>query len=219
MKSQIEKMILDQSFDYLQPYFYNNPYALRCELGIGETEEEYLANAKSRAEKIYKILFPHAAQAIIFDYWKHDWADSDDAWGDRVFVENIVSSEAQQTRFLLENLQKYRHVTVKNLKTYCEPDDPDYDSIRHDRVVCYSDGKGFDDIALLYGQIEDSTICDVSLVSFENECILSVYDDRGCDVVFANHKKMSEFFELLRPYLFDYDMEEMEKRLNGGQKK
>ena len=52
MKSTIEKFILDHSFDYRQPYFYSNPYALRCELGIRDTTEEYMKNARERAASI-----------------------------------------------------------------------------------------------------------------------------------------------------------------------
>ena len=37
MSSKVEEQILSREFDYLQPYFYQNPYALRCELGIGNT--------------------------------------------------------------------------------------------------------------------------------------------------------------------------------------
>lgn len=79
MKSTIEKLILDQSFDYLQPYFYSNPYALRCELGIGNTTEEYMKNARERAASIYHILFPQKADAILFNYWMYDWSDTGDA--------------------------------------------------------------------------------------------------------------------------------------------
>ena len=31
MSRKVEELILSRDFDYLQPYFYNNPYALRCE--------------------------------------------------------------------------------------------------------------------------------------------------------------------------------------------
>jgi hypothetical protein len=67
MSTKIETMILDSAFDYLQPYFYNNPYALRCELGIGDTSEEYMRQARIRAAEIYRILFPSKADAIIFN--------------------------------------------------------------------------------------------------------------------------------------------------------
>ena len=45
--SKIEQLISSREFSYLQPYFYNNPYALRCELGTGD-EHQYMANAKKR---------------------------------------------------------------------------------------------------------------------------------------------------------------------------
>ena len=79
--SKVEEQILSRDFDYLQPYFYNNPYALRCELGIGDTTEAYMSQARQRANAIYDILFPHGADAIIFNYWINDWSDSGEAEG------------------------------------------------------------------------------------------------------------------------------------------
>ena len=55
---------------------------------------------------------------------------------------------------------------------------------------------------------------EVGVVSFQNECIMSVYDDRGCDIVFATHEKMKEFYHTLEPYFLSYDAEEMKKRFN-----
>ena len=111
---------------------------------------------------------------------------------------------------------KYRHAAVKNLKTYDEPGDPDYDSRRRHRIVCYSDGLGFDDRGLIEKQLSDGDSPEISLVSFENECIFSVYDDRGCDVVFMTYEKMKAFYPALRPYFLDYDLAEMERRLRDG---
>ncbi len=111
---------------------------------------------------------------------------------------------------------KYRHVAVKNLKIYDEPGDPDYDSRRRHRIVCYSDGLGFDDRGLIEKQISDIDNQGVSLVSFENECVFSVYDDRGCDVVFMTYEKMKAFYPALRPYFLDYDLAEMERRLRDS---
>ena len=51
--------------------------------------------------------------------------------------------------------------------------------MRRNRIVCYSGGLGFDDPALLDGQIESEENAEVSLVSTEHECILSVYYYRG----------------------------------------
>ena len=67
---------------------------------------------------------------------------------------------------------------------------------------------------LIKEQIEERGF-DTSFVSFENECILSVYDDRGCDAVFADKEKMCEFYPLLKPYFLEYDIEEMQKRSLG----
>ena len=54
--NNINKKLLDSSFLYLQPWFYNNKLALRCELGIGESNE-YMNNAFYRAINIANILF------------------------------------------------------------------------------------------------------------------------------------------------------------------
>lgn len=215
-KSKIEQMIRDRGFSYLRPYFYNNPYALRCELGIGR-DEDYLANAKKRAMEIYDILFPAGADAIIFNYWIYDHSDCGEAdtedpdWEES--VRYSVEREAKQLRFLLECQRNYRHFTVRNLATYDDPEDCE-GMIRRNRVICYRDGKALDHSALIEGEFGPYGH-EVSFVSFENECILSVYDDRGCDIVFATREKMNAFYQKLRPYFLDYDLEEMEKRHKG----
>ena len=223
MSRKVEELILSRDFDYLQPYFYNNPYALRCELGIGDTTEEYMRQARLRANAIYDILFPHGADAIIFNYWIDDWSESGEAEGKDYENEEIASgivdrrihAESTSLRFLSECMMKYRHVAVKNLKTYEEPGDPDYDSRRRHRIVCYSDGTGFDDHGLIEKQISNGDSPEISLISFENECIFSVYDDRGCDIVFTVYEKMKAFYPLLQPYFLDYDLAEMERRLQN----
>ena len=224
MSSKVEEQILRRDFDYLQPYFYNNPYALRCELGIGDTTEEYMGQARQRANAIYDILFPHGADAIIFNYWINDWADSGEAEGKAWeseetaagIIDRRIQVESDSLRFLSEYMMKYRHVAVKDLKTYDEPGDPDYDSRRRHRIVCYSDGLGFDDRGLMEKQLSDGDSPEISLVSYENECLFSVYDDRGCDVVFMTYEKMKAFYPALRPYFLDYDLAEMERRLRDG---
>ena len=152
MSSKVEEQILRREFDYLQPYFYQNPYALRCELGIGSTTEEYMRQARQRANAIYDLLFPRGADAILFNYWINDWADSGEAEGNAWeseetaagIIDRRIQVESDSLRFLSEYMMKYRHVAVKDLKTYDEPGDPDYDSRRRHRIVCYSDGLGFD---------------------------------------------------------------------------
>lgn len=216
--SIVENRICSRDFPYLQPYFYNHPFALRCELGIGDTDKEYMDQAKRRAFAIYDILFPQGADAIIFNYWLYDYADSGEAEINCYDAEeniddiigNRIESVANSLRFLLDYQMKYRHLTVRNLETYDSPDDEDYGIHRRNRIVCYSDGIGFDYQALIEREIEGKGH-QVSFVSFENECILSIYDDRGCDVVFMTKEKLREFYLKLRPYFLEHDFEEMQK--------
>ena len=53
----------------------------------------------------------------------------------------------------------------------------------------------------------------ISLVSCKSDFIFTIYDDRGCDIVFADKGKMREYFPKLQKYLLEYDMEEMKKRI------
>lgn len=221
--SQIERLILSRDFPYLQPYFYNHPHALRCELGRGRTPEEYAETALARAEAIYRILFPTPADALIFSYWIYDRSFTGDPGTDnpafsdearRWYLETQIKQEAEQLRFLDAMQSKYRHAVVRDLPTY--DDGPDKDSWRH-RIVCWPDAWGFDDLGLLRRQLVDEPLpLEISLVSFANECILSVYDDRGCDVVFADHASMMRHYPRLQPYFLAYDAEEMKKRLEGA---
>ncbi len=216
MKSLIESMILDSSFDYIQPYFYNYPHSLRCELGCGETRAEFMKNARERAETIYRILFPEKADAMIFSQWIYDWSDTGEAekllYGDGADreTERRLEGETRELRFLLDNLMNYRHVSVKGLKTY-EPEDP---NMRRNRIVCYADGERFDDMGLIEIQLSDEGRSETGLVSFKNECILSVYDERGCDIVFSTRGKMREFYSRLEPFFLAYDRAEMEERFS-----
>ncbi len=222
-KSIVERMICSKDFSYLQPYFYNNPYALRCELGIGDTTEEYMGNAKKRALEIYDILFPNGADAIIFNHWMCDDCDSGEAEyrnhdPEESFDEIVAWSlecAVAKLRFLLEYQFRYRHITVRNLPTYDKPGDELYELQRRNRVICYSDGTGFDYQYLIEQEFDGNKGHEVSFVSFENECIFSVYDDRGCDIVFMTHEKLREFYEKIQPYFLEYDVEEMEKRYSG----
>ena len=217
-KSIVEERICSKEFSYLQPYFYKNPYALRCELGIGDSDEEYMDNARKRALEIYDILFPEGADCFLFDHWIYDYClsgepEEDEDYGE--IIENRITIESQRLRFLSCMQMKYRHLTIRDLETYDDPTDPESGRCRRNRVICYSDGKGFDYKKLIQDEINGEGY-GVSFVSFSNECILSVYDDRGCDVVFMTHEKMAEFYGKLEPYFLDYDREEMHRRLTEG---
>ena len=204
----------------MQPYFYNNPYALRCELGIGEDDKEYEISAKKRAMDIYHILFSQGADAVIFNYLIYDYSDTSEAEikdyeNEEYALDDInryVENESKQLKLLLEYQMKYRHMAIENLKTYLEPEDEDYSKLRRNRIVCFSDGNEFNVDEIIDLQLSDRYDFEFGFVSFKNECIYSVYDDRGCDVVFLTYDKMKEFYNTLKPYFLDYDVEEMERR-------
>ncbi len=220
--SIVENKIRSKEFSYLNPYFYNHPFALRCELGIGDSNEDYMENANRRALEIYDILFPQGADAIVINHWMYDYCDSGDAEincydpDDDIegIIENRIESETEKLRFLSECQMKYRHVTVRNLPTYDDPGDEEFERNRRNRVICFSDGIGFDHRHLIEQEIRWEGH-EVSFVSFTNECIFSVYDDRGCDVVFMTHEKLRDFYHKLQPYFLEYDVQEMERRYNG----
>lgn len=220
--SKIEQLICNRDFSYLQPYFYNNPYALRCELGIGD-ELQYMANANQRALEICNILFPDGADAFIFNYWIYDNSDSGEAdrhdierIGDDAaeLIQNTIDCEVERLRFLLENQVKYRHIAIKNLETY-EGHDEYPEKERRNRIVCFADAETKIDHAALVDMQINGIGYEIGIVSFKNECILSVYDDRGCDIVFATPEKMREFYPQLKPFFLSYDIDEMEKRFNN----
>ncbi len=221
--SEIERLLLSREYPYLQPYFYNHPHALRCELGRGRGPEEFAETARARAEAIWRILFPEGADAVIFNYWMYDRSFTGDPAQDHPalsdeartwLLETQIREEAEQLRFLDAMQSCYRHVVVRDLPTY-EDDGPERDVWRN-RIVCYPGARGFDDLGLLHRQLVDEPLpLDVSLVSFRNECILSVYDARGCDIVFADHASMMRFYARLQPFFLAYDAAEMARRVAG----
>ncbi len=215
--SRIGAMILDRSFSYLQPYFYRHPFALRCELGIGDDDETYMKNAEARAEAIFGILFPDGPDAVFFNDYVTDRTESGDADVElspeeaEAWLRDRIGAETARLRFLMEYQMKYRHIVVRGLEL---PDPGLADVIlRRNRVVCYPDGKKFDCRSLIRRQLTDPDSPEISFVSFRNECILSVYDDRGCDAVFAEYDKMAEFYPKLEPFFLPYDAAEMKRRL------
>ena len=220
--SEIEKLLLSRDFPYLQPWFYNHPWALRCELGGGKSRSTFRRKAWARLREIYGILFPEPADAVIFNYWMYDrsWAggpgeddpDLTPESRDRL-LKAALRAEAEKLRFLDAMQRRYRHAVIRDLPVYEDPGEER--DVWRNRIVCYADERGFDDLALLRRQLteEEDTGLDIGLVSFSNECVLSVYDDRGCDVVFADPAKLREFYPKLEPYFLAYDVEEMARRL------
>ncbi len=197
---------MDRDFAYLRPWFYENPHALRCELGQGADAKTYMHNAYRRAKEIFAILFPDGQpDAVIFDQY--------------VYQTPIRQPYAHKERAFFNRMTTRRHVIVPNLRTY-EDDDiasgyaerGEEKTYTRNRVVAYRDTEDFPVARLIRRCIWEQQYAPVGFVSFENECILSIYDDRGCDIVFATREKLREFYLLLKSYFPEYDAEEMARR-------
>ena len=200
--SEIERLITDAAFSYKQPWFYNHPFALRCELGIGDSKRVYLKNAKKRAFEIFDILFQNPPEAIFFDHYVEDFSTDNE-----IYTNNAINHFKRNIKFLAQHINKYEHTVIFNI-----PLDEDEDSVQKNRVICYTDSKYPYKKRVVENFSWGSRT--VHFVSFENECILSIYDHRGCDIVFATKEKMREFYNKLKPYFLEYDAEEMSKRFN-----
>ena len=211
----IAALITSPDFPYLQPYFYNHPYALRCALGAG-SGRAFRRTAFARAREIYRLLFPNGPDAFLFSVQLTDYcisgAPENGIEGNEAENRRILRDEREQLAFLLDCQASWQHVVVRDLSTYAEPGSDETDRIRRNRVVCYADGKPIPGIELLRRQITERGAHEIGLVSFANDCILSVYDDRGCDVVFASAAKMKAMYPALEPYFLAYDLAEMQRR-------
>lgn len=205
--SLIARQICSADFPYLQPWFYDHPYALRCELAVGERKRERSSSAKERAWAIFCILFENGVDAVFFNQWLEDLSGGDQLHG--LFA---ALRKTLQQYFLLRRWMKYPFYIVRHL----DNDEQDTAYIEHrNRIVCYTRGERVDFQKLIEQQADAAPghFEPISFVSFENECIMSIYSHLGCDIVFSSREKMQQFFEPLKPYLYDYDMEEMLERI------
>ncbi len=205
--SKVLEALRNPSFAYARPWFYNHPLALRCELGQGEGRA-YGKNAQRRALEIYDILFPKGPDVLFFDHYINDWDGPEGLTAAE--VRRSLRFQRRESRFVLEAQRRFRHEIVRNLA----PDgftDPE-DTARTNRILCWPQGS-YDPRRRICRQVRGHWEPLVSFVSEENECIFSIYDDRGCDIVFFDGEKFRAFYPRLRPWFLEYDLELMEKRL------
>lgn len=202
----LEELILNRDFTYDPPYFYNYDLALRCELGIGNTAEEYLTNAKKRAAEILNILFKEGVDMFFFYDFIEDWDFDMPA---TVCIRPYISTIKRNLEFSLGYQNKFKHKVVRDIRF--DKDDYSDDIIRKNRVCCYPD-KNFNAIDAINAQIANQNNPIIHLVSFTNNCIFTVYDDRGCDIVFYDNDNFLKFYPLLQKYFLKYDLDLMKQR-------
>ena len=185
MNTMREK-IINSTFDYSQPWFYRNKLALRCELGIGKGKK-YMDNAIDRAMKIANLLFENKKIDAAF------------------YDEYFIDGKACEVGNFGINIDEVINLDMDVLHSV-DLIDEDIDTVK--RYISYDI-----DFAVLEGiiknQIENQYSPLVSFVSFDNQFIFSVYDDRGCDIVFFCEDKYVEFYPKLKDYFLDYDREKM----------
>lgn len=200
-------MILSKEFCYDPPYFYNNELALRCELGIGDTNKKHLNAAKQRAAEIFNILFENGVDMFFFDNYIYDF-DFDE--GTTVYINSVAAMVKRLLKFSLGYQEKFKHKVIRDIPfNECDRED----ICRRNRICCYPDEK-FNAIKALNEQIDRQLNPIIHLVSFRNECIFTVYDDRGCDIVFYDKNKFKQFYPLLQKYFLEYDLALMKERLD-----
>ena len=139
-----------------------------------------------------------------FDHYIEDVS----SW-DGINVNNTIRYFKRNIKFLSQHVNKYENTIVFNIPL---DEDEKENNVQKNRIICYADSKyPYKKRAIENFSWGSRT---VHFVSFENECILSIYDDRGCDIVFATKEKMREFYNKLKPYFLEYDAEEMSRRFN-----
>ena len=187
--SNVIEQILDGSFLYDQPWFYNNKLSLRCEIGIGDGKE-YMKNAVCRAIQIANILFENKKIDAAFYHLYY-------------YNDGYVFDNAD---FILNDDK----IVELDKSLFRDSDEFDDDLTAINRHISYNiDFSTLESI--LKSQIECQINPLVRFVSIDNECIFSVYDDRGCDIVFFSFDKYKEFYLKLEQYFLNYDREKMKE--------
>ena len=188
----IREKIIDPTFDYSQPWFYRNKLSLRCELGIGKGKK-YMDNAIDRAMKIANLLFENKKIDAAF------------------YDEYFIDGKACEVGNFGINIDEVINLDMDVLHSI-DLIDEDIETVK--RYISYNvDFVVFERI--IKNQMDNQYSPLVSFVSFDNQFIFSVYDDRGCDIVFFSEDKYKEFYAKLEPYFLDYDRTTMKNTYNS----
>ncbi len=206
----VKEIILSADFLYEQPFFYNNELSYRCELGQGDGRT-YMKNAKMRALCIFDILFPEKVDALFFHNYYFDY-DTNSTDYECIFYDNIEKLEKDKLAFSIR-LQK-RHVHSKIRLQGLEPDE---DILGVNRIICYNPFRA-DCKKHIKKQITNQQNSLLHFVNYDLNCIFSVYDDRGCDIVFFDKDNYLKMYDKLRPYFLEYAVALINERVQKMKK-
>ena len=199
--SIVKEKIEDINFLYQQPWFYNNKLSLRCELGIGD-KTVYLENAVNRALDILNILFKGDIIDCVF---LDEYTIEDDINDNVIFVNDEVDPTDINEYFTFDKTIDL-NITNNNNELY-----ENVVSIK--RHFTYNIDKTKIEIIIKKQILNEAHV--YHFVSFKNNFIYSIYDDRGCDIVFFDEEKYKKFYLKLKKYFLDYDREGMKNTLDS----
>ena len=199
--SIVKEKIEDINFLYQQPWFYNNKLSLRCELGIGD-ETVYLENAVNRALDILNILFKGDIIDCVF---LDEYTIEDDINDNVIFVNDEVDQPNINEYFNFDKTIDL-NITNNNSELY-------ENVVSLKRHFTYNMDKTKIETIIKKQILNEAHV--YHFVSFKNNFIYSIYDDRGCDIVFFDEEKYKEFYFKLEKYFLDYDRESMKNTLDS----
>ena len=197
----VKRSIEDNTFLYQQPWFYNNKLSLRCELGIGD-ETVYLENSVNRALDIFNILFKDDIIDCVF----LDKYTIEDDINDNVIFVNDEADQTDINEYFNFDKTIDLNITNNNNELY-----ENVVSIK--RHFTYNIDKTKIETIIKKQILNQSDI--YHFVSFKNNFIFSIYDARGCDIVFFDEERYKEFYFKLEKYFLDYDRESMKNTFNS----
>lgn len=194
VKDKIESSL----FLYQEPWFYNNELSIRCELGIGN-ENDYFINAENRALEILDILFDNSIDCVFFDKFIYlDDLNEDTIFFNKDFKEPEDLFVAEKTIELeIDDLDKDIYEDVSTIKRNLS-----YNVLKIKIIDAIK-------------QMFKNQSYGYHFVSYKNNLIYSIYDDRGCDIVFFKKEDYKKYYSKLEKYFLEYDKELMEKRLKA----
>ncbi len=201
----VKDIILSEDFLYEQPFFYNNELSYRCELGQGDGRT-YMKNAKNRALHIFDILFPEKVDALLFHNYYCDY-DTSSTDGEHIFYGNIEKAEKDRLVFSIKLQQRYTHSKVR-----LQGLEPDEDILGVNRIICDNPSQS-DCKKYIKRQITNQQNSLLHFVSYDLNCIFSIYDDRGCDIVFFDKDNYLQMYDKLCPCFLEYDLPLIEERV------
>ncbi|HEL1981036.1 TPA: DUF3885 domain-containing protein [Streptococcus suis] len=183
------------------PFFYGTPLALRFEIGPADEAEElsraiYLERAYARAVELFEQASSEYDYVLLSLLRQEDrdidtylWHFSSKFNFDKVPEPELIEVEDWTGDALV--FERYLFpVTDQDLKALL-------------REIVKADHGGFNYLS-----------SSVLFLSSQDDIIYHCYDDRGVDIAVLDDDKRLELFTDCHDLLFDYDMEEMERKMD-----